>query len=199
MIGNPLQIQTIREKAITAELKAPSDIVFLGRCSRQKNPFLFLDIIRSLTKLLPDIQAIMIGEGELRLQIESRIHELGLGNNVILYGFQENPYGLLNAGKVLCMPSVWEGLPIAALEALSLGKPVIASPVGGLVDIIDPTCGQLCNTKEAFVNELYQLITDATYYQSKCTGAHKKIKALTDLPHYIHSVYMIYNLILSIE
>jgi len=40
MIGNPLQIQTIREKAITAELKAPSDIVFLGRCSRQKNPFL---------------------------------------------------------------------------------------------------------------------------------------------------------------
>lgn len=196
MIGNPLQIQTIREKAIVAKLKEPSDIVFLGRCSRQKNPFLFLDIINDLTKLLPDIQAIMVGDGELRQQTEFRILELGLENNITLYGFQENPYGLLNAGKVLCMPSLWEGLPIAALEALSLGKPVIASPVGGLVDIIDPTCGQLCNTKEAFINELHQLITNATYYQSKCNGAYKRIIEQNNLPNYIHTIYTIYNSIL---
>ncbi len=193
MIGNPFNIQIVREKAMVATLKSPSDIVFLGRCSKQKNPFLFLDIIKNLSKLLPNIQAIMVGDGELRQQVESRIHELGLENNITLYGFQDNPYGLLNAGKVLCMPSLWEGLPIAALEALLLDKPVVASPVGGLIDIIDPSCGQLCNTREAFVNELYQLLTNATYYQSKCNGAHQKIMGLNDMPHYIQTIYKIYK------
>lgn len=196
MIGNPFHAQMVREKSKLSGLNIPSDIVFLGRFSKQKNPFLFIEIIKDLTRSLPDIQAIMVGGGELYAQIETCIYELNLEKNITLYGFQENPYGLLNAGKVLCMPSLWEGLPIAALEALSLGKPVVASPAGGLTDIIDPSCGQICNSKEAFVNELYQLLTNATYYQSKCNRAHKRTLQLDDMPRYIQLIYKTYNSII---
>lgn len=73
----------------------------------------------------------------------ARIEELGLVHVIRLYGFQKNPYIYLKQAKVMCMPSKWEGFGLAAVEALALGKPVIAAPVGGLNDIINDNCGKL--------------------------------------------------------
>ena len=50
---------------------------------------------------------------------------------------QSNPYPYLNAGKVMVMPSAWEGFGLAAVEGMCLGKPVVCSGVGGLADIVD--------------------------------------------------------------
>ncbi len=192
VIGNPFSIQKIQKKSEYAEIKLKSDIIFLGRLSKPKNPFLFLDVINDLAKILPNIQAVMVGDGELRVQIESRIYELNLEKNVTLYGFQENPYGLLDAGKILCMPSLWEGFGLAALEALSLGKPVIATPVGGLVEIIDSTCGKLCITKEDFVKELYHLLTVEEEYNAKSSGAYIRAKKFDNVQKYMNILKELY-------
>ena len=105
------------------------------------------------------VKAVMIGDGELREIVEEKIQELGLEEIINLKGFLENPYEVLQKCKVLCMPSRWEGFGLAAVEALALGVPVVATEVGGLPGIIDESCGKLCDSKETFVEEIGSLLS----------------------------------------
>ena len=192
-IGNPIDVKKIREKANDADSSTDSsDIVFLGRLSPQKHPLFFLEIISEIVRYKSDIKVAMIGDGELRKQIEEKIREKKIEKNVQLYGFQENPYVFLKNTKILCMPSLWEGYGLAAVEALVLGKPVVASPVGGLKDIITNSCGKLCNKKEDFVAEIISLISDESYYDVKSTGALEKVKEFEMMDVYMKRIEKIY-------
>lgn len=132
VVGNPIDIKKIIGKVENKNICEPYEIAFLGRLSHQKNPIFFLEIIYEIKKQLPNVQVKMIGDGELREQVENRIKELELEDNVKLLGFKGNPYEYLYKAKILCMPSDWEGFGLAAVEALTLGKPVVAASVGGL-------------------------------------------------------------------
>lgn len=196
-LGNPIDIPALQAKAKSAQLATSSDVVFLGRCASPKNPLIFINIIKDLAERLPEVRAVMIGDGELFQEAKEQIQALGLDKNIYMYGFLENPYGLLQAGKILCMPSSWEGFPLAALEALSLGKPVVASPVGGLNSIVTPTCGKLCRSQDDFVNELYILLSDKKKYQIKSNGALERARKFSNIPDYSNTLYQIYCSILS--
>lgn len=193
VVGNPINITEIRNKADIAELDAPSDIAFLGRLSPEKKPFFFLEIIKDLVKQNPDLRVSMVGDGELRKEVEEKINLYNLGKNITLYGFQNNPYGLLKTSKILCMPSAWEGFGLAAVEALALGKPVVASPVGGLVNIVNDNCGKLCHTKEEFEAEISILLQDTQTYNQKHEGAVKRAEQLNNLKVYREEILSIYN------
>ena len=196
-LGNPIDIPTIQAKAQSAQLATSSDVVFLGRCYRPKKFLTFINIIKDLTERLPEVRAIMIGDGTLFQEAKEQIQALGLDKNIHMYGFLENPYGLLHAGKILCMPSSREGYPLAALEALSLGKPVVASPVGGLNSIVTPDCGKLCHSQDDFVNELYCLLSDKKKYQFKSIGALDRAGEFNNIFDYSKMLYRIYCSILS--
>lgn len=196
VFGNPIDLQKIREQAALAENnKGEYDIVFLGRISLQKNPHLFLDIMDSLIKKkrMHDLKIAIIGEGELYKEIEIRIKKLGLRKNITLFGFQKNPYGILQCSKILCMPSSWEGFGLAAVEAMALGKPVIASPVGGLVDIINDSCGKLCKSKEGFVEAIYDLLTNEQKYEEKSWGAYKRADDFDNIDQYSKMILKVYQ------
>lgn len=174
IIPNPIDIESILEKADKAELNQKSDIVFLGRLSVSKNPIFFIEIVKKLVSKYPALRVFIIGDGELREEVEKKINEYKLGNNIRLWGFQKNPYGLLKNTKLVCMTSNWEGFGLAAVEGLSLGKPVVAKNVGGLKKIVNNSCGALCETKEQFVMSLEQLLTDENSLNQKSTEAKKR-------------------------
>ena len=171
VIGNQIDISSIKSKASLSAPSDPYDIIFLGRLSTPKNPIGFLEIIADLKNKLPDIRAVMVGDGELRSQVEARLSALNLQNTVTLKGFCKNPYGYLKGSKVLCMPSLWDGCPLASVEALALGKPILASPVGGLVNIVTDDCGKLCKSNDEFVEQLVCLLTNENVYRQKSAAA----------------------------
>jgi len=94
-LGNPINIPAIQAKAKSAQLATSSDVVFLGRCASPKNPLIFINIIKDLAEMLPEVRAVMIGDGELFQEAKEQIQALGLDKNIYMYGFLENPYGLL--------------------------------------------------------------------------------------------------------
>ena len=57
------------------------------------------------------------------------------------------------------MPSLWEGFGLAAVEALTLGLPVVCSGAGGLCDIVNDSCGKICKTLDEYVSELVAMPT----------------------------------------
>lgn len=193
VIGNPFDKKIVIQKAKSLKMEREFDVIFLGRYTYSKNPTLFVDIIKSLSEKLPEVRAVMVGDGEMRSQLERYVKELGESKHILICGFQKNPYMFLDASRVLVMPSRWEGFGFSAVEALAIGKPVLASPVGGLKNIVNLSCGKLCDTKEEFVNELYKLLTDKTYYYQKSKGALVRIREFDNILEYMDLLEHIYK------
>ena len=198
VVGNPIDKNRIEKLANEVENNKYYDVVLLGRLTEAKNPFLFIEIVEKLVVKYPNLKCAMIGDGELRLDIKKRIEDKQLCFNIELLGFQSNPYAYLKHSKVVCMPSKWEGFGLAAVEALVLEKPVVAAPVGGLVNIVDNQCGKLCKSEEAYVEEIERLLTDSDYYSKKQKCAFEKAKQFEDLKTYMKRINDSYYEVLGI-
>src|SRR6202022_1103864 len=83
---------------------------------------------------------VICGEGPARPELEDRIEALGLGGRVRLLGNRKDAKALIAAADAFCMPSRWEGSPLALHEALAAGRPVVAAAVGGCPELL--TFGQ---------------------------------------------------------
>lgn len=197
VIGNPFDADKIRNLASIADIYESSDLIFLGRLTAQKNIFFFLDMVKALTRTFPNIKVAVVGDGELREKFMAKIDELGLKKNIIIYGFQSNPYGLIKNSKVLCMPSKWEGFGLAAAEALSLGVPVVCSGVGGLKDVVDKSCGGLCGFEmKNYIAEISQIFLEEEYRHMKMENALQKANTLSNIDKYVGMIKQIYREIL---
>lgn len=193
VIGNPISIEKIREKAEHGQSVEENDVIFLGRLTAQKNPMEFLAIMKAVCAQNNKCKAVMVGDGELRQDVEKRVIELGLEDNVTLAGFQTDPYVFLKNAKVLCLPSLWEGYGLSAVEALALGVPVVASPVGGLVGIVTDKCGKLCTDLDDFKGEICRLINDKAYYENKAKNAYNRANEMDNMKDYISRMNQIYT------
>lgn len=192
VIGNPVDIEAIQKKAEEAILKEPSDLIFLGRLSTPKNPMMFIDIVSEIVKFKADLRVAIVGTGELESEVKNKCKALKLDNNIKFYGFQKNPYGLLKASKILCMPSLWEGFGLAAIEALALGVPVIAAPVGGIVNIVTNDCGCLCEDKDEFVKVIYSLLCNEINLKKKSYFAKTRAEKLDNVDIYRQKINRLY-------
>ena len=85
-----------------------------------------------MKRVYPKAGLLLVGEGKQRPALEAKINVLELTNSVLMPGYMDGVPALLHQADVLAMPSTTEGLPITLLEAVGLGCPVIASPVGDI-------------------------------------------------------------------
>ena len=160
---------------------APADLVYVGRLSAAKNPLRFLTIVNDVKRHRGHVTALMVGQGELEGACQQAIHDLDLGANVQMVGFHENPYPYMRAGRVLIVPSSWEGFGLVALEAQLLGVPVLCTPVGGLQAVVKQGQGGfLCATDDAFVARAIQLLEQPSLHQAQSAYAHARGHTLAD-------------------
>ncbi len=116
-----------------------SQALYLGRLSAEKGVDTLVDAIVMLARGgEKDIRLAIVGDGELNAALQKKVKENGLEDIVTFHGPVPHAEvaGYLRKSGVLCLPSLREGTPNAALEALACGRPVVASRVGGLPDII---------------------------------------------------------------
>jgi glycosyltransferase involved in cell wall biosynthesis len=88
---------------------------------------------------------------------------------------------------------------MAAVEAMAFGKPVVASKVGGLIENVDDDCGKICGTdkkpidREAFVNNIVELLDNDEIYRMKSEGARRRAKELNNFDTFMEEVLKIYE------
>ncbi len=112
--------------------------------SEEKDPEAFLEIARRCRKQ-SQLVFLMTGAGPLTDRVRRRIEKLALGNSLRFLGQVEKVGDYMSAYDVLVLPSRFDGRPVAVLESLALGVPVIASRVGALPDLIqEGVTGFLC-------------------------------------------------------
>jgi glycosyltransferase involved in cell wall biosynthesis len=110
-------------------------LLCVGRLIRKKNVHLLIDAVAGLRAEFPQIRLLVAGEGEYREALRQQVEALRLHDTVQFLGFVDDVYRLLATCDAFVLPSQTEGMPIAVLEAMSFGVPIVASCVGSIPDI----------------------------------------------------------------
>ncbi|HEY3067286.1 MAG TPA: glycosyltransferase family 4 protein [Methylomirabilota bacterium] len=108
-----------------------------GRMTPQKGHEFLLEAVARLRPRLPRVRCVLAGDGPLRAELESRAAALGIAACCRFLGARTDVADVLSAVEVVTLPSRSEGLPFALLEAMTLGKPVVASTVGGNPEVVE--------------------------------------------------------------
>lgn len=111
-------------------------IGFIARCTKQKNPIVFLESLSLAHKINSSIKGIFIGEGEMDTEVDDFIKTHHMNDYLFRSPFRTDVPELLQAINVYCLPSLWEGLSIALLEAMAMEKAIIATPTDGTYELI---------------------------------------------------------------
>lgn len=130
LIDNPVDVARIRAAA-TPPIRtggAGPRFVAAGRLTRQKGFDRLIDLFAALA---PDAQLTILGDGPDRAALETRAAAHGVVGRISFAGFQAQPWPFYAGADAFLLPSRWEGMPNAALEALACGTHVIATPESG--------------------------------------------------------------------
>lgn len=111
-------------------------LIHIGRFTEQKNHKMLLTAYKALIDEGNNIRLSLVGDGELRPEIERIAVENGIRDYVEFCGIQKNVYKYLKEADILILPSIWEGMPMVIIEAMGAGVPIIATNVGGIPDMI---------------------------------------------------------------
>jgi glycosyltransferase involved in cell wall biosynthesis len=143
----------------------------------------FEDLILAFSRLaarFPDLCGLVIGEGSLYANLSSLISRRGLQDRIQLAGFRqhEEVLSIVKASNIFVMPSRSEGTPVALLEAAALGRPILASRVGGIPDLVEDGEHALLTPPgdiEALADALARLCQDSELAQRLGKKAQKRV------------------------
>lgn len=126
-------------------------LVAIGRMAGQKGFDLLVDAIAVAAPKLPGLRLTLVGDGELRGRIEAAIAQAGIANRIHLAGWQDEA-GVKRAladATALILPSFAEGLPVVVMEAMAAGRPIIATTIAGVPELVTPDVGWLVPAGDA--------------------------------------------------
>jgi glycosyltransferase involved in cell wall biosynthesis len=113
-------------------------IVYVGRLDPQKCVDRLLRMAARFLPELPHHRLLILGEGPDRLHLEADAARRGLSERVHFLGWRPDVPSVLRASQVLVLPSAWEGMPNAILEAMAAGLPVVSFEVEGVAELLGP-------------------------------------------------------------
>ncbi|KPK39191.1 MAG: hypothetical protein AMJ78_08855, partial [Omnitrophica WOR_2 bacterium SM23_29] len=157
--GRLRQVLKIEDETITVGI--------IGRLVPIKNHRMFIEAIKHLPGYLNnnfDVKYLIIGDGQERKALEKYTKDLSLDGNVIFCGWREDMKSVYSDLDIIALTSINEGTPVSLIEALAAGRPVIATKVGGVADVVeDGVNGYLVPSGDAetFSQRLAELIRDS--------------------------------------
>lgn len=158
-----------------------NDIIIgmVARISEQKSPKTFVEIAKKLTERYNRVKFILVGDGDQRDEIEYIIEKNGLKDRFYITGWVDNALEYIEIFNVAILTSKWEGFGLVIPEYMACKKPIVASNVGGIANIIDHEVdGYLVSDLEInkFVNYISILIEDEVIRNRIVENGFEKVK-----------------------
>ena len=145
----------------------------IARLSEQKGLTYLLDAMSLLT--VKDIRLFIVGDGELRNELENKVKKLDLQDSVTFLGYRKDIAECINSFDFCVLPSVFEGFGLVAIEAFMNSKTLVATDIPGLNEVVTNKNGVLVPAKDpaALASAIDKLATDATLRQELASQAKK--------------------------
>ncbi len=122
----------------------------IGRLTEQKGHRYLLEAVKEILPEFPELRVLLVGDGELREELEALVEDLGLTNTIIFAGYRSDAIKLLSGFDFFVFPSLWEGFGLVLLEAMALKKAIVASNVSAIPESVrDGETGVLVPDQQA--------------------------------------------------
>jgi glycosyltransferase involved in cell wall biosynthesis len=189
-------------KDIRAELGIAKETVLVGyiaRITSQKDPITLLKAIAAVPAEV-DLHFLLVGEGDLKEEALKFARQLKIMHRVTFIDFRQDVPDILNAIDIYCLPSLWEGLPIGLLEAMAMGKAIVATAIDGTKEVVNHMENGLLfppmaadRLTEAFI----LLAKDKSLRNSLSSHARQSVQENFNLEHMTKQVEHLYQSVLS--
>lgn len=143
------------------QLNVPNDafvVGMVGRLSKQKAPDIFVKAAKLIKEKVPNAFFLMVGDGELRNQIESLINQYDLNSSFLITGWVDNPISYMKIMDVGVLLSRWEGFGLVLPEYMACGIPIVATNVDAIPNIINNGENGLLVDKDNFEQVFSKII-----------------------------------------
>lgn len=193
LLCNGIDTERVREKAkehIEIQLKRPA-LLSVGRLDKNKNPLRMLDIFDKVYRVNDKVHLYYLGYGGLEKDVVRIAAEKGIGKNVHLLGYHDNPFPIIAQCDVSCMFSLSEGFPMALLESAALDKPFVTSIIGGSRILAnDQRCGKTVDTDERAAEAILEFLhADREKITKECRESIKRF----ELTEYIYQIEALFD------
>lgn len=184
LVRNGVDLERFHPAGFTND--SNKNILFAARLDPVKQPLLVADIAKNLLKLRPDqdFRFTIAGSGPERQSFERRVEKLGLQALFDFRGEVDDLAPLYAAADIVILPSRSEGVPLVILEALASARPVVASKVGSIPEVLDSSCGILIERFDSaaeFANAIHSLIEQPELREAMGAAGRKKIETRHDI------------------
>ena len=165
----------------------------IARLSEQKGLTYLLDAMSLLT--VKDIRLFIVGDGELRNELENKVEELHLQDSVTFLGYRKDIVECINSFDFCVLPSVFEGFGLVAIEAFMNSKTLVATDIPGLNEVVTNKNGILVPAKDpaALASAIDKLATDATLRQELSSQAKKDYENKFSYPMFLENYRALYR------
>ncbi|CDU13616.1 glycosyltransferase family 4 protein [Vibrio coralliirubri] len=188
------------EQKLTIRLRlglAEDDILIgmVGRLWRQKNPQAFVTSAIELLSQGVDAHFLLVGDGELKTQLEDNVKQAGCEDNIHFLGWRDDTPQILTALDIFVLPSLWEGMPLAIIEAQSTGLPCVVSNIQGNNHLVtDNEDGLLFELDEPnqLSKKIEQLINDEALRIRFSRNARNKVLDRHDISRRVEDIKRLY-------
>lgn len=200
---SPERRPTRTRAEVRAELGIALDaplVVIVARHHLQKDLPMFLRAMAEVVAEVPDLRAVMVGDGPERRAIEAARARWGLEDVVAVAGHRPNPADEMNAADVVALTSRWEGSPLVVAECLSLGRPLVTTAVGTvtrhLTDGVDARVVAI-GDHHAFAQAVVDLLRHPDVAAAIGVAGQRTAAATFDPDHLVDEVEAVYRLVLD--
>ena len=200
VLFNVIDMAAVEEKAARDPEAPARDLVFAGRLTYQKHPQRLLSVAELLLARRPGLTMSILGDGELYEEMCRLAGSKGLADHVLLPGFASNPYGTIQKAGALLLTSRWEGTPMVALEAMSLGTPVVSTPTDGMKDLVrQGENGFLGETDEELAAAAAAILEDPALRRRMSEACRETARRINDTDSYYARIRNVYETALHIQ
>ncbi len=150
-----------------------------GRLSEQKGYEYLIDAAADLCAKRDDLFFAVAGKGKLEKSLEARVMRKGLAKRFVFLGFKEDMGPYLNGCDIFVLPSLFEGMPNAVMEAMSAGAPVISTDVNGALELTaDGTVGKIVPARDsrALAEAIEELVDNPALRRELATQGQKRVR-----------------------
>lgn len=208
-LSNAIDIDEIKTYAPTnieevyQEFNIPKDKIilgFIGRLSEQKGIIPFINELRHHKDKFNDCKFLLIGNGEQEYEVKLLLKEYNLEELFILTGYQENVYKFYPIIDIFFLPSIYEGLPMVILEAMSFEKPIVSMNVGSLNEVVEDNYNGILVEQgdlSTFISKLIYIKRDKKHQKKFGLNARETIERKYDINRYNSRIIYLYDEVLN--
>lgn len=208
VIHNGIDLEKFRKASEVNELEArrklqlPEKGLLIGcaaRFRKEKGQLVLLDAFQHLLQDFNDMRLVLAGDGPDYALLEARTRELCISDNVVFAGFIDDMPLLLRALSMLVIPSFSEGFSFAAVEAMAVGCPVVASGVGGLLEVVSNEQTGLHvppGDTVALAEALRRVLSDSALREKIVIQARRDVDRFS-MKAYVDNIVAMYDSVLS--